>query len=72
MNPIENVWARIQKSVSDRLREDYGKIDKQKLWEHITNSWEELDDTDLIETLYRSMPNRMREVIQKRGHWTHY
>lgn len=72
MNPIENVWAGIQKPVSDRLREDYGKIDKQKLWEYITNSWKKLDDTDLIETLYRSMPNQMREVIQKRGHSTHY
>jgi hypothetical protein len=36
------------------------------------DSWEELDDTDLIENPYRSMPNRMRSVIEKRGHWTKY
>ncbi len=27
-----------------------------------------IDDTDLVETLYRPMPNRMREVIGKGGH----
>ncbi len=73
MNLIENVWAAIQKSTSGKIREDGKSPDnREDLWTYITDSWEELDDTDLIENLYRSMPNRMRSVIEKRGHWTKY
>jgi len=71
MNPIENIWAGIQKSVSKEIRKNKAD-DREKLWSFILNSWEALDDTDIVENLYRSMPNRIRLVIQNGGHWTKY
>ncbi len=67
MNPIENTWAELQK-----IREDVRPDSRDELWNYISNSWEELGETDIFENLYRSMPNRMLSVIENHGNWTKY
>jgi len=65
--------ATIQKSVFGKIREDIRSQDnREDLWTYIADSWEKLDNRDLIENLYCSIPNGMRLVIEKRGHWTKY
>ncbi len=72
MNPIENAWAELQKSVSHKIREDGRPDSREELWHYVGSSWEELRETDIVENLYRSMPNRMRSVIESHGNWTKY
>jgi hypothetical protein len=72
MNPIENAWAELQKSVFKKIKEDGRPDSREELWGCISNSWEELGESDIVENLYRSMPNRMRSVIENNRNWTKY
>jgi hypothetical protein len=65
MNPLENAWTDLHKSVSQKIREDGRPDSRDELWNYISNSWEELGETDIVENLYRSMPNRMLSVIRE-------
>ncbi len=51
MNPIENAWAELQKSVSKEIREDGRPDSREELWGCINNSWEELEESDIVENL---------------------
>jgi hypothetical protein len=37
-----------------------------------SDSWDQLKESNLVENLYQSMPNRMQSVIEKHGKWTKY
>ena len=72
MNPIENAWAELQKLVSKKIREDGRPDSREELWYYISDSWDQLKESNLVENLYQSMPNRMHSVIEKHGNWTKY
>jgi hypothetical protein len=64
MNPIENAWAQLQKLVSKKIRDD-GRFDsREELWHYISDSWDQLKESNFVENLYQSMPNRMQSVIE--------
>ncbi|GIY36809.1 transposable element Tc1 transposase [Caerostris darwini] len=66
LNPIENVWAEME-----RLTNNRHVSTKEELWELIENTFSELLQ-EYIEKLIKSMPNRIRKVIESRGNWTKY
>jgi hypothetical protein len=45
---------------------------REELWYYISDSWDQLKESNLVENLYQSMPNRMHSVIEKHGNWTKY
>lgn len=66
LNPIENLWHHL------KLRLDqYSTKPKNKaeLWERIDTEWNKFTQAD-IEPYYRSMPNRIKEVIKAKGGYT--
>ncbi len=64
MNPIENAWAQLQKLVSKKIREDGRPDSRKELWHYISDSWDQLKESNFVENLYQSMPNRMQSVIE--------
>jgi hypothetical protein len=44
MNPLENAWTDLRKSVSQKIREDGRPDSRDELWNYISNSWEELGE----------------------------
>jgi hypothetical protein len=72
MNPIENAWAELQKSISQKIREDIRPDSRDELWNYISNSLEELGETDIFENFYCSVSNRMLSVIENHRNWTKY
>ena len=71
MNLMENVWAQSQKLVPIKIR-DEDATNRDMLWNYISDSWESMRNTDIVENMYRSMPRRMQAVIEKGGYWTGY
>ena len=68
MNPIENVWGNMVNCwVPERERTPAALMD------HTHDQWEMFrNKPQLVRTLVASMPNRLREVIDKEGGLTHY
>ena len=67
-NPIEHVWANMVNSWDPAAERT-----PQALMDHVQRSWETLrEKPDLIRNLVMSMPQRLAEVIEKEGGWTHY
>lgn len=68
LNPIENVWGYMVKDwmpLYPRTRE--------VVLEHVNKKWEELrGNPHFCQQLVASLPNRLREVIDNDGYWTHY
>lgn len=80
LNPVENVWAMIVRSIEKRTRVVPGTggggggggiegIDQ--LWEYINDAFASLDD-GVFDNLVASMPRRMRTVDLLHGGWTKY
>lgn len=68
LNPIENVWARM---VYKWQLE--GPNTKENILQEVERRWEEMiGDTNYIDALYRSMPNRLQEVLDNHGNWCSY
>ena len=74
MNPIENVWAEIERQLARRQCRD-----RHELWMYVSQTFETLttDDnngepSDYLKNLINSMPRRMAEVVQRDGGWTRY
>lgn len=67
MNPIEHVWYEMKKKI--------GKCNPQNRCEllvAIENSWREVLDSDFVNNLYDTMPNRIKAIIKARGGVTKY
>lgn len=73
MNPIENVWAEMERKLMHRQCRD-----RQELWINVLQTFEDLtinmdnEPTDYVKKLIESMPRRMEAVIRRDGGWTKY
>jgi hypothetical protein len=66
LNPIENLWSSLARSVELR------KCDTmEKLQDVIAEEWDKVD-VELLRTLVHSMPDRCRAVIDAKGWHTKY
>lgn len=66
LNPIENVWAYVQRRLPKLLPRNSREFEG---WIH--EAWKAVP-TSYIQKLIRSMPNRVQEVVRKKGDLTHY
>ena len=67
LNPIENLWARLKILVSQRRPSN-----KQQLIEAIVECWHHVITVQELESLVKSMPNRIKAVITAKGYATKY
>lgn len=75
MNPIENVWAEIERKLERRQCRD-----GHQLWMEVSQVFvdltldneDESGPSDYVKKLVQSMPRRMAEVVRREGGWTQY
>lgn len=67
MNPIENVWAEIERLTVNRT-----PASREELWHIVRDTWHFSISQDYVETLIRSLPKRLEKVIETGGQWTKY
>ena len=65
LNPIENVWAIMKRELRERDTSTIPKLEAA-----IRDVWENID-RNYLKTLADSFPNRLREVIARKGNATH-
>lgn len=70
LNPIENIWAELQKRVNKKLR-NITVSTKDQLLNIIEQSWTDIP-FDVIRTAIMSMPLRLKEVIRMQGRQTRF
>jgi transposase len=63
LNPIESLWAYLKQQL-DQYDTDPKCLDE--LWERVQDVWENVPD-NFIQSLYSSMPRRMRVLYEHRG-----
>jgi hypothetical protein len=68
MNPTENLWGILSRKVYLTVRQ-FNSISGLK--QAINESWEEIE-VSTLKNLIDSMPNRIFELITKKGSKTHY
>eukprot|EP00171_Calliarthron_tuberculosum_P023158 IDg23158t1 len=68
LNPIENIWAQLAWDVYKEFRQFEYEDD---LHEAITAAWDRINESAL-RAVIASMPDRLTEVLLKRGDPTHY
>jgi transposase/uncharacterized protein (DUF2267 family) len=68
LNPIENLWAIIKQRL-DEFKNRPKNFDE--LWEQVQQVWEKISRED-IESLYESLPNRIQQVLKRRGGYSKY
>ena len=68
MNPIEHVWAMLDRRVHSRNRLPRNV---EELWVALQEEWEALD-IGFIRGLYESMPRRVRALDDAKGSYTKY
>lgn len=66
LNPIENLWAWLDKQIAKLAPQD-----KDQLEEMVHQSLSNVPQ-EIIDNLYKSMPNRLQECIKNRGGATSY
>lgn len=66
MNPVENVWAEMERRLPDRLPKN-----KDELWDMVQGTFESLE-VEYFKSLVESMPDRMAVVASKFGGWSKY
>lgn len=71
LNPIENLWAILARRVYGKPSEKRIFTSVLELKTRIVQEWAGIQ-SDLIQSLVKSMPNRIFEVILKNGGPTHY
>ena len=59
INIIENIWSIVDNKLLNIQNTDDLKTALQTIWTDISN--------DIIEKLFRSLPGRLRQVINRRG-----
>jgi hypothetical protein len=68
MNIIENLWDHLDRMVRAR---DPLPTNLDELWAALLEEWEKIDQ-DYIDRLYKSLPNRVRDVLKAKGGSTRY
>lgn len=71
LNPIENLWAILARRVYGKPSEKRVFNSAQELKTKIVQEWDGIQ-SEIIQSLITSMPNRIYEVILKQGGSTHY
>ena len=66
LNPIEHVWAGMKRLLRDRDTSSLPKLEAQ-----INDIWKNLD-RDYLKVLIDSVPDRLQQVIDKKGKATKY
>ena len=61
LNPIENVWAELNRRLRKRKCNS-----EEELFELLTKTWKELD-AEYLQKLIESMPRRCAAVIKSKG-----
>ena len=61
LNPIENVWAYVQNSLTSALPRS-----ANELWESVRNAWAAVP-VELLQNLYNSIPTRLDKIIECSG-----
>ena len=77
LNPIENFWSALKDEigvVDVRLWTGSYEVKQKLLFTVIKEAWERMieNHSATIQKYYDTMPDRMQEVIEKRGAATHY
>ena len=68
LNHIENIW----KIVKEELRRTpRGIKNKQDLIREVTQIWQDIS-TDTVQSLYNTIPRRLKAVLTMKGHMTKY
>ena len=62
LNPIENLWGLLKKAI-------HGKEIKneRELIASIINAWSSFNESDILENSVRTIPKRIKEVIESKG-----
>jgi transposase len=68
LNPIENLWAIIKRRL-DQF--EYRPKTFDELWEQVQQVWEKIGLED-IQSLYESLPNRIEQVLKRKGGYSKY
>ena len=72
MNPIENMWSEVKRT----MQETWPIIpprNSDELWTHLSDAWDEVaSSTRYIRSLIDSMTRRMKSVVEAEGLWTSY
>lgn len=68
LNIIENVWLKIKIKLKSMV---HNINNKNQLYEAITDVWRSLD-TEYIQSLYNTIPDRLKEVRKAKGNITKY
>ena len=66
LNPIEHVWAWMKHQLQDQDNSSISKLEKaiHDLWENLNRNY--------LNTLIDSVPNKLKEVIARKGKATSY
>ncbi|PUU75147.1 hypothetical protein B9Z19DRAFT_995942, partial [Tuber borchii] len=68
LNLIENIWADMESYLGKR----YGRVaSREELIRAVEEAWNAIPNGRFMD-LCKSMPKRVREVIKRKGHQTHY
>ena len=68
LNTIENLWFILKQHIRSR---PHPPTSTEELKRAVQEAWDSLT-LDEINTLVRSMPNRVAQVLSAKGHATHY
>jgi transposase len=66
LNPIENLWSQLQIAV-----DTHNATDEAELEQAIEYEWSQIS-TEYLTKLVHSMPQRLQQVIDNKGHKIHY
>lgn len=65
LNPIHQLWGILKESIAEEA------LSLDDLWEKVKDEWDRTDPL-LCENLVRSMPNRIKAVLEAKGGYTEY
>jgi hypothetical protein len=75
LNPIENLWALLKAKIYELHPEIKGMPDNEETLQFLTaaaqEAWSGID-TEMLENLAITMPNRVKQVIDNDGWYTSY
>ena len=66
LNPIENLWAILDRSLSDRIPSN-----ESELYAQLLQEWNKISPV-ILHSLIKSMPQRCQAVIDSQGYPTKY
>jgi transposase len=67
LNPLENIWHELKVAVQKRIEGITGSIGREEFIAIVQEEWEKIGKKKSLENLIKSMPERMRLVIEAEG-----